>query len=180
MDRPSGRARDAMRAVTLETDVSKYAEGSCLVKFGDTHVLCAASIDERMPPFLRNSGRGRVPAEYGLLPPPTPPRVARRPAADSARTERTTVMLHRDDAGTTALVVVHDGEDTTGGTIGLTITDHHGIRLDAWDGEVTDAKFRIQGGAETGIIFIIEVKVCIVNCHQRQLIIYFTFNLGTF
>src|SRR6202040_1126047 len=66
--RPSGRASDAMRPVTLEPGVAKYAEGSCLAKFGDTHVLCTASVEERVPPFLRNTGRGWVTAEYGMRP----------------------------------------------------------------------------------------------------------------
>jgi ribonuclease PH len=55
--RPSGRAVDALRAVTLLPNVNKYAEGSCLAQFGDTHVLCTASIEEQVPPFLRNTGR---------------------------------------------------------------------------------------------------------------------------
>src|SRR5436190_822877 len=66
--RPSGRAADEMRAVELLIDVNKYAEGSCLAKFGETHVLCTASIDKKVPPFLRNSGQGWVTAEYGMLP----------------------------------------------------------------------------------------------------------------
>ncbi|HUC73506.1 MAG TPA: ribonuclease PH, partial [Stellaceae bacterium] len=66
--RPSGRAPDTMRPVSLEPGVAKYAEGSCLAKFGDTHVLCAATVEERVPPFLRNSGKGWVTAEYGMLP----------------------------------------------------------------------------------------------------------------
>ena len=56
--RPAGRAAEAMREVTLEPGVAKYAEGSCLARFGDTHVLCAATIEDRVPPFLRNTGRG--------------------------------------------------------------------------------------------------------------------------
>ena len=66
--RPSGRAQDEMRPVTLEPGTAKYAEGSCLARFGDTHVLCTASVEERVPPFLRNTGRGWVTAEYGMLP----------------------------------------------------------------------------------------------------------------
>jgi ribonuclease PH len=66
--RPSGRAADALRAITLETDVNKHAEGSCLARFGDTHVLCTASIEDKVPFFLRNSGKGWVTAEYGMLP----------------------------------------------------------------------------------------------------------------
>ena len=66
--RPSGRAPDQMRPVSFEPGAAKYAEGSCLVRFGDTHVLCTASVEERVPPFLRNSGRGWITAEYGMLP----------------------------------------------------------------------------------------------------------------
>ena len=66
--RPSGRAPDQLRPVSLEPGFSRHAEGSCLVKFGDTHVLCTASVDERVPPWMRNSGRGWVTAEYGMLP----------------------------------------------------------------------------------------------------------------
>ncbi|MGH6953383.1 MAG: ribonuclease PH [Alphaproteobacteria bacterium] len=66
--RPSGRSPNSLRPVSLEIGVSKHAEGSCLARFGDTHVLCTASVEERVPPFLRNSGRGWVTAEYGMLP----------------------------------------------------------------------------------------------------------------
>ncbi len=62
-ERPSGRRPDELRAVSFESGFAKHAEGSCLVRFGDTHVLCTASIEERVPPFLRNSGRGWVTAE---------------------------------------------------------------------------------------------------------------------
>ncbi len=66
--RPSGRAFHELRNVVLEVDVSRYAEGSCLARFGHTHVLCTASVETQVPPFLRNSGRGWVTAEYGMLP----------------------------------------------------------------------------------------------------------------
>jgi len=66
--RPSGRRVDELREVVLEPGFSKYAEGSCMARFGDTHVLCTASVDERVPPWLRNAGRGWVTAEYGMLP----------------------------------------------------------------------------------------------------------------
>ncbi len=78
--RPSGRQPNEMRAVSLQTGYAKYAEGSCLVQFGDTHVLCTASVDERVPPFLRNSGRGWVTAEYGMLPRSTNERTPREAA----------------------------------------------------------------------------------------------------
>ena len=75
--RPSGRSFDQLRSVTFELNATKHAEGSCLVKFGDTHVLCTASVDERVPSFLRNSGRGWVTAEYGMLPRSTNTRMDR-------------------------------------------------------------------------------------------------------
>ena len=78
--RPSGRRVDELRAVSLEPDVNKHAEGSCLVCFGDTHVLCTASVEERVPPFLRNKGRGWVTGEYGMLPRSTGSRSAREAA----------------------------------------------------------------------------------------------------
>jgi ribonuclease PH len=66
--RPSKRAPDEMRKVTFERGVARYAEGSCLVRFGETHVLCAASLEEKPPPWLRGQGRGWVTAEYAMLP----------------------------------------------------------------------------------------------------------------
>ena len=78
--RPSGRAPRDLRPISLESGVSRYAEGSCLVKFGNTHVLCTASVDNRVPPFLRNSGRGWVTAEYGMLPRSTDARTDREAA----------------------------------------------------------------------------------------------------
>lgn len=75
--RPSGRSFNQLRSVTFELNATKHAEGSCLVKFGDTHVLCTASVDERVPSFLRNSGRGWVTAEYGMLPRSTNTRMDR-------------------------------------------------------------------------------------------------------
>ena len=78
--RPSGRSPDQMRSVTLETGFSSYAEGSCLAKFGDTHVLCNATVEERVPPWMRNSGRGWVTAEYGMLPRSTHSRIDREAA----------------------------------------------------------------------------------------------------
>ena len=78
--RPSGRAPDQLRRVTLSAGYAKYAEGSCLAKFGDTHVLCTASVEERVPPFLRNKGTGWVTAEYGMLPRSTGVRTNREAA----------------------------------------------------------------------------------------------------
>src|SRR5882672_3275423 len=95
--RPSGRAADTMRTVSLETGFSKYAEGSCLAKFGDTHVLCTATVEERVPPFLRNTGRGWVTAEYGMLPRSTHTRTDREAARgrQSGRTQEIQRLIGR-------------------------------------------------------------------------------------
>ena len=103
MMRPSGRAPDALRDVILETNVSKYAEGSCLAKFGETHVLCTASIEDRVPPFLRNSGKGWVTAEYGMLPRSTETRIDRRRAAESGRTQEIQRLIGRSLRAVTRL-----------------------------------------------------------------------------
>ncbi len=79
--RPSKRAPDELRRVSLERGVSKHAEGSCLVRFGDTHVLCTASLAEQLPPWLRGAGKGWVTAEYGMLPRATTERTRREAAA---------------------------------------------------------------------------------------------------
>ena len=78
--RPSGRKHNEKRAASAEIGISKYAEGSCLIKFGDTHVLCTASVEERVPPFLRGQGIGWVTAEYGMLPRSTHTRTDREAA----------------------------------------------------------------------------------------------------
>ncbi len=78
--RPSGRNVDEMRPITIEVGATKHAEGSCMIKIGDTHVLCTATLEERVPPFLRNSGQGWVTAEYGMLPRATHTRMRREAA----------------------------------------------------------------------------------------------------
>jgi ribonuclease PH len=86
-----------MRPVTLDPGVAKYAEGSCLAKFGDTHVLCTASVEERVPPFLRNTGKGWVTAEYGMLPRSTATRTEREATRgrQSGRTQEIQRLIGR-------------------------------------------------------------------------------------
>ena len=79
--RPSGRDLSEMRAVSIETGVTKHAEGSCMIRMGDTHVLCTATIEDRVPPFIKGSGLGWVTAEYGMLPRSTTSRMRREAAA---------------------------------------------------------------------------------------------------
>ena len=95
--RPSGRAPDQMRAVTFEPTFSRHAEGSCLVRFGDTHVLCTASVEDRVPPFMRGQGRGWVTAEYGMLPRATHTRGDREAARgkQSGRTQEIQRLIGR-------------------------------------------------------------------------------------
>ena len=95
--RPSGRPAHALRKVTLDINVSKHAEGSCLVKFGDTHVLCTASLETRVPPWLRGKGRGWVTAEYGMLPRATGERMRREANAgkQSGRTQEIQRLIGR-------------------------------------------------------------------------------------
>ena len=95
--RPSGRAPDALRPVILQINPIRHAEGSCFVKFGHTHVLCTASVEGRVPPFLRNSGQGWVTAEYGMLPRSTHTRSEREAARgkQSGRTQEIQRMIGR-------------------------------------------------------------------------------------
>ena len=79
--RPSGRELSEMRAVSIETGVTKHAEGSCMIRMGDTHVLCTATIEDRVPPFIKGSGLGWVTAEYGMLPRSTSSRMRREATA---------------------------------------------------------------------------------------------------
>jgi ribonuclease PH len=95
--RPSGRKKNVLRTVVLEPHYSKHAEGSCLIKMGDTHVLCTASLEEKVPPFLRNSGTGWITAEYGMLPRSTTTRVDREAAKgkQSGRTQEIQRLIGR-------------------------------------------------------------------------------------
>ncbi len=148
MTRPSGRAPDALRPVSLETDVSKYAEGSCLVKFGDTHVLCTASVEDKVPPFLRGKGEGWVTAEYGMLPRSTESRMDREAAKgkQSGRTQEIQRLIGRSLRAVTDLramgelqvkvdcdVIQADGGTRTaaitGGYVALHLAFQHLVRI---------------------------------------------------
>ena len=91
--RPSQRQADEIRPVTLERGIARHAEGSCLIKCGDTHLLCTASLDERVPPWLRGGGSGWVTAEYGMLPRSTGERMRRE--ATSGRQSGRTLEIQR-------------------------------------------------------------------------------------
>ncbi|MGY9012963.1 MAG: ribonuclease PH [Rhodobacterales bacterium] len=91
--RPSGRNLDQMRSVSIETNVTKYAEGSCMIRMGDTHVLCTATLEDRVPSFIKGSGLGWVTAEYGMLPRSTTTRMRRE--ATSGKQGGRTVEIQR-------------------------------------------------------------------------------------
>lgn len=95
--RPSGRTTDTMRDIVIETNVTKHAEGSCLIKCGDTHVLCTASLEGRVPPWIKGSGLGWVTAEYGMLPRATTTRNRREATAgkQSGRTQEIQRLIGR-------------------------------------------------------------------------------------
>jgi ribonuclease PH len=97
MQRPSGRSPNALRTIELELDVSKYAEGSCLATFGDTQVLCTATVEDRVPPWMKGLGRGWVTAEYGMLPRSTSTRMDREAARgkQSGRTQEIQRLIGR-------------------------------------------------------------------------------------
>jgi ribonuclease PH len=168
--RPSGRTPDAMRRVTLETGFSKYAEGSCLAKFGDTHVLCTATVEERVPPFLRNTGRGWVTAEYGMLPRSTHTRTDREAARgkQSGRTQEIQRLIGRSLRAVTDLgalgerqiridcdVIQADGGTRTAGITGSYVALHVALSGLVTKGLVsalplTDSVAAISCGVYTG------------------------------
>ena len=145
--RPSGRTDDQLRAVTFERGVSRHAEGSCLVKFGDTHVLCTASLEDRVPGWLKNSGKGWVTAEYGMLPRATGERM-RREAATGKQSGRTQEIQRLIGRSLRAVVDLHalgerqisidcDVLQADGGTRTASITGAYVALSDclAWMGE---------------------------------------------
>ncbi|TVQ29321.1 MAG: ribonuclease PH [Geminicoccaceae bacterium] len=127
-----GRPSDALREVVLEVDVARHAEGSCLVRFGDTHVLCTASVEARVPPFLRNTGKGWVTAEYGMLPRSTHTRSPREAARgkQSGRTQEIQRLIGRslravtdlEGLGERQVVIDCDVLQADGGTRTASIT----------------------------------------------------------
>jgi len=97
MSRPSSRQPDEIRLITLETNISRYAEGSCIIKFGHTHVLCTASVGEKVPGWMKNTGKGWITAEYGMLPRSTHQRMDREAARgkQSGRTQEIQRLIGR-------------------------------------------------------------------------------------
>jgi len=112
--RPSGRLPDQLRAVSFTRGFTKHAEGSCLVRFGDTHVLCTASLEERVPPWLKGGGKGWVTAEYGMLPRATNDRTRREATAgkQSGRTQEIQRLVGRSLRAVVDLVALGEKQIT--------------------------------------------------------------------
>jgi ribonuclease PH len=140
--RPSGRAPDQLRAVSLEPGYAKHAEGSCLVRFGDTVVLCTASVEDRVPPWLRNTGLGWVTAEYGMLPRSTHTRTDREAAKgkQSGRTQEIQrlvgralrAVVDRKAMGEILIKIDCDVLQADGGTRTASITGSHVALIEAF------------------------------------------------
>jgi ribonuclease PH len=139
-----------MRAISLEPGISRHAEGSCLAKFGNTHVLCAATVEERVPPWLRNSGKGWVTAEYGMLPRSTNTRTDREAARgrQSGRTQEIQRLIGRSLRAVTDLVALGERQvrldcdviEADGGTRTAAITGSYVALYQALAKLVADGK----------------------------------------
>ncbi|MEO1136774.1 MAG: ribonuclease PH [Pseudomonadota bacterium] len=154
--RPSGRAFNELRAVSFETGVAKHAEGSCLVRFGDTHVLCTASWDETTPPWLRGGGRGWVTAEYGMLPRSTGERMRREAKkGQSGRTQEIQRLIGRSLRAVVDLkalgerqilidcdVIQADGGTRTASITGAWIAMHQACAWAVGQGIITESPIR--------------------------------------
>ncbi len=167
--RPSGRAPDQMRAIQMEPGFTRHAEGSCLVSFGDTRVLCTASVETNLPPWLRGKGRGWVTAEYGMLPRATHTRGRREAASgkQSGRTQEIQRLIGR------SLRAVVDLEALGERQISLdcdVIQADGGTRTAAISGAWVALRLAVDGLIEKKLIAAdpIRQKVAAVSCGMHQ------------
>ena len=163
--RPSGRRADEIRAVRLESGVNKHAEGSCLVRFGDTQVLCTASVEERVPPFLRNKRQGWVTGEYGMLPRATGSRTGREAARgrQSGRTQEIQRLIGRSLRAVTDLNTLGERQVTLDCDV---IQADGGTRTAAITGAYVALHGALAGLAESGAIAHLPLadQVAAVSC----------------
>ena len=151
--RPSNRNYNELRKIALEVDVSRYAEGSCMAKFGNTHVLCTASIENKLPPWLRNSGKGWITAEYGMLPRSTHSRIDREvtKGKPSGRTQEIQRLIGRSLRSTVDLaklgeiqikidcdVIQADGGTRTASITGAWVALYQAIQTLLKSGKITE------------------------------------------
>ena len=166
--RPSGRAANQLRNVTITRQFTKHAEGSVLVSFGDTRVLCTASVDERVPPWLRNENRGWVTAEYGMLPRSTHERMGREAARgkQSGRTQEIQRLIGRslravvdlEALGQRQITLDCDVIQADGGTRTAAITGAYVALVDAVNGLL--ARRQLKRDPIHGHVAAVSVGIC--------------------
>ena len=161
--RPSKRSPEQIRNVTIETNVNAYAEGSCLIKFGKTHVLCTASVEEKVPPFLKNKGQGWVTAEYNMLARSTHTRNSRDPQKPNGRNIEITRLIGRalrsvidmKKLGERQIIIDCDVLQADGGTRCASITGGY-VAL-ALAIRKLEKQNLVRGGSLTG-------QICALSC----------------
>ena len=160
--RPSNRQYNQMREIKLDSQVSPYAEGSCLAKFGNTHVFCTASVDTKLPPWLRNSGKGWITAEYGMLPRSTHSRMDREVSKGkpSGRTQEIQRLIGRSLRSIVDLkklgdhqiridcdVIQADGGTRTASITGAWVALYEAVNFLLKSGKITENPILDQVGA---------------------------------
>jgi ribonuclease PH len=167
--RSSARAPDALRPIKLEPGYAKHAEGSCLVRFGDTVVLCTASVDEKVPPWLRNSGNGWVTAEYGMLPRSTHTRTDREAAKgrQSGRTQEIQRLIGRSLRAVTNLKALAERQIKIDCDV---LQADGGTRTAAITGSWVALRLAVAGMVRSGILSAIPLtdSVAAVSCGLVQ------------
>ena len=167
--RPSGRAPDEMRAITIETGFTRHAEGSCLIGFGDTRVLCTASIEERIPPWLRGKGEGWVTGEYSMLPRATHTRGQREAARgkQSGRTQEIQRLIGRSLRAVTDLKKLGERQITLDCDV---IQADGGTRTAAISGAWVALRLAVDGLMQSGALVEdpIIAQVAAVSCGIHQ------------
>ena len=163
--RPSGRAPDEMRAITIETGFTKHAEGSCLVSFGDTRVLCTASVEERIPPWLRGKGSGWVTGEYSMLPRATHTRGDREAARgkQSGRTQEIQRLIGRSLRSVTDMKKLGERQITLDCDV---IQADGGTRTASISGAWVALRLAVNGLMKSGAVASdpLTAKVAAVSC----------------
>ena len=167
--RPSGRAPDEMRAITIETGYTKHAEGSCLISFGETRVLCTASVEERIPPWLRGKGQGWVTGEYSMLPRATHTRGSREAAKgkQSGRTQEIQRLIGRSLRAVTDLTALGERQITLDCDV---IQADGGTRTASISGAWVALRLAVDGLLASGKLTAdpIKQKIAAVSCGIYQ------------
>jgi ribonuclease PH len=163
--RPSGRAPDEMREITIETGFTKHAEGSCLISFGETRVLCTASVEERLPPWLRGKGEGWVTGEYSMLPRATHTRGSREAARgkQSGRTQEIQRLIGRSLRSVTDLKLLGERQITLDCDV---IQADGGTRTASISGAWVALRLAVNGLMEQGAIEKdpLTAKIAAISC----------------